>query len=236
MLGLKCFMGGAVATMTLLAPMLILGVSRLSAADLSTYRDLQFGMNLAAAAQQGGIKTSDARTVHQRPALIQELDWRPQASGGTDRINAVDPVKDGILAFYNGQLFQMVISYDRYRVEGMTPEDMIEAISSSYGVASRPKAQVRYHSFYGEVADVIARWEDSETSYNLVRSGDRSSFVMVLLSRRLDALAEAAIVEAVRLDAIEAPQREIDGQQKKLEEDRAALEKARLLNKPNFRP
>ena len=59
---------------------------------------------------------------------------------------------------------------------------------------------------------------------------------MVLYSKRLDALAQAAIVEAVRLDVQEAPQRELEKQKKREEEERLVLDKARSVNKPNFRP
>ncbi len=141
-----------------------------------------------------------------------------------------------MLCFFNGELFRIVVTYDRYKVEGMTAEDMIEAISATYGTATRPAAEIAFHSNYAEVATVLARWEDSEYSYNLVRTGDRSSFAMVLYSKRLDALAQAAIVEAVRLDAQEAPQRELEKQKKRAEEEHLVLEKARSVNKPNFRP
>src|SRR5260370_19891743 len=118
----------------------------------------------------------------------------------------------------------------------MTAEDMVDAISLTYGAATRPAAEIAYHFYYGEVAPVIARWEDSKYSYNLVQTGNRSSFAMVLYSKRLDALAQAAIVEAVRLDVQEAPQREVEKQSKRAEEERLVLEKARSANKPNFRP
>ena len=122
---------------------------------------------------------------------------------------------------------------DRLLADG---SDMIQAISATYGIATRPAAQIPYHSIYGEVDQVIARWEDSEYSNNLVQSGDRSSFVLILYSKQMNALAEAAIGEAVRLDAREAPQREIELQKKQQEDGRLVLEKARTVNKPNFRP
>jgi hypothetical protein len=59
---------------------------------------------------------------------------------------------------------------------------------------------------------------------------------MILYSKRADAAAQAAIAEAVRLETQEAPQREIDKQKKRDDDDRLALEKARTANKPNFRP
>jgi hypothetical protein len=212
----------------------VLGTSILYAGDFSSYRGLQFGMNVPAAAEQVGTKPAEVRLVHRRPALIQEMEWLPRNSSGSPF--QADPVKQGLLCFYNGELFRIVVTYDRYKVEGMTASDMIQAISATYGIATRPATQIPYHSIYGEVAQVIARWEDTEYSYNLVESGDRSSFALILYSKRLQTLAEAAIVEAVRLDAQEAPQREIEKQKKRDEEERLVQEKARSVNKPNFRP
>ena len=164
------------------------------------------------------------------------MDWQSRLPGPADPLKA-DPVREGLLCFFNGELFRIVVTYDRDRVEGMTAEDMIDGISATYGMATRPAAaEIPYHSNYAEVAQVIARWENSEYSYNLVRTGDRSSFAMVLYSKRLDALAQEAIVEAVRLDVQEAPRREVEKQRKRAEEERLVLEKARSANKPNFRP
>jgi hypothetical protein len=207
----------------------------LYAADFSSYRGFKFGMMLPAAAKAAGINPSEARLVHQRPAVIQELDWLPHSSLLVEPIQN-DTVKDGLLSFYNGELFQIIVSYDRYKVEGMTPDDMVDAISLAYGAATRPKTQIAYHSNYAEVADVIGRWEDSEYSYNLVQTGNRASFAMIMSSKRLGALALAANLEAMRLDTLEAPQRALD-LQKKLEADgQSELDKARATNKPNFRP
>jgi len=113
---------------------------------------------------------------------------------------------------------------------------MVEGISMTYGPATRPKAEIRYHSNYAEVAPVIARWESSDYSYDLVRTGDQSTFALVLYSKQLDAVAQVSIIEAVRLEAQEAPQREIEKQKKREEQERLALEGARSANKPNFRP
>jgi hypothetical protein len=212
-----------------------MATSMLSAADLSSYRGLKLGMSLAAAAKQSGTRPADARLIHKRPAVIQEMNWevRPPSQVGPAK---PDPVKDGVLSFYNGELFRIVITYDRYKVEGMSTDDMVQAISATYGTAAKPTAEIAYHSNYAEAATVLARWEDPEYSYDLVRTGDRSSFALVLYSKRLEALAQAAIVESARLDAEDAPQRELDKQKKRDDDDRLALDKARAVNKPNFRP
>jgi hypothetical protein len=212
----------------------VLGMSLLAAADFSSYRGFRFGMSVSSATQQAGMKPMEAKSVHQRPALIQELDFQPNlfhSSAATQ-----DPVSEVSLSFYNGELFRIAALYDRYKVEGMTPEDMIQAISATYGSAAKPTAEIAYHSYYAEVAPVLARWEDSEYSYNLIRADDRSSYALVLYSKRLDSLAQPAILEAVRLDALDAPQREAERAKKQEDDNRAEHEKARLLNKASFRP
>jgi len=204
------------------------GVSMLQAGDFSSYRGLPFGMSLATAAKQMGKTPADARILHRRPALIQEMDWQSTTSPLTD------PVREGLLSFYNGELFRIVITYDRYKVEGLTADDLIELLSTTYGTPTRPSAEVAYHSIYGETAPVVGRWEDPEYSYNLLRSGE--SYALVMYTKRLDTLAQASIAEAVRLDAQEAPQREIEQQKKKQDDEHLSLEKARATNRPNFRP
>jgi hypothetical protein len=213
----------------------VLGVPLLRAGDLSSYRGIQLGANLPAAAQQANTNPVQARTVHQRPDVIQEMDWQPRQLLMAEQAEA-DPASKGLLCFLNGDLFRIVITYDRYKVEGMTAEDMIEGISATYGRATRPAVQIAYHSIYGEAAPVIARWQDSQYSADLVQTGDRRSFALVLYSKRLDALAQAAITEAVRLDAEEEPQRAMEQQQRHDLDERLALEKARTVNKLNFHP
>jgi hypothetical protein len=211
----------------------VVGMSILSAGDLSSYRGFQFGMTLAAGAKQAGSIASAARVIHQHPALIQELDWRPGSP--LDSAKA-DPLQDGILSFYNGQLSRILVIYDRYKVEGMTVADMVKAMSATYGIASEPGADIAYHSNYGETAPVLARWEDAENSYNLIQTGNHSSFAMILYSKRLDALAQAANVESARLDALDAPQKALALEKLRDDEDRARLAKTRSVNLPNFRP
>jgi hypothetical protein len=213
----------------------ILCTSILYAGDFSTYRGLRFGMSISDAAKEAGTPTAEPRLVHRRPALIQEMEWQHRPSSSPSGANT-DPVSQGLLCFFNGELFRIMVTYDRYKIEGMTAEDMIDGISATYGLAGRPTAEIAYHSNYSEVAKVLARWEDTGYSYNLVRTGDQSSFALVLYSKRLEALAQAAIIEAVRLDAVEAPQREIEKQKDQAEAARLADEKARSANKPNFRP
>ncbi len=214
----------------------ILGASALHAADLSVYRGLRFGMSLAAAAKQAGTNANDVRLVHQRPALIQEIDWRPHPPVVLSDPFRTDTVQQAQLSFFNGELYRIVVDYDRYRIEGMTAADVIAGITAIYGTATTPTADVAYNSAYGDTVPVLARWEDSDYSWNLIRTGDRSSFALIIYSKRLEGLAQAASAEAVRLDAQEAPKRELALQKQRHDDEQLALEKARSLNKPTFHP
>ena len=73
-------------------------LSSLSAGDLSRYRNFQLDANLLAVVKQAGMEPADAKLIHQRPALIQELSWRPLHPLGL----AADSVKDVVFSFYNG--------------------------------------------------------------------------------------------------------------------------------------
>ncbi len=115
-----------------------------SSVDLSRYRGFEFGSSLATVAKRAGI-SPEPRIVHQRPELIQELMWLP-ASVTTAEAGA-DSVKKVIFTFYNDQLSRIVVSYDRERTEGLTAEDLIEAVSAMYGMTAVP---VR-----GSTSDVI---------------------------------------------------------------------------------
>jgi hypothetical protein len=189
-----------------------LPASLIHAQDLRGYWGFQFGTNLVAVTKQTDMRPSEAKLLHQRPAMIQELWWsHPLRSSSI----AVDPVREVVFSFYNGELFRMVINYDQDRTDGLTDEDMVEAISAKYGVASRPVATIVLFSssqVYNDSQKVIARWEDEQYSFNLFRYSYQPTFGMVAFSKQLDTLAKAAVVEAFRLDKEEAPQREMERQ------------------------
>ena len=207
------------------------------AQDLSSYRNFHLGMNLAAVAERADLRASQARLICQRPALIQELEWRLQSPYSPSA--QTDPVSGILFNFYNGELFRILVTYNQDRTQGLTDNDLIEGISAEYGTPARPAATISVYSssyLYSQDEQVIARWEDSQYSFNLFRSSYESVPGMLAFSKRLDPLAQAAIVEANRLDVQEAPQREIDRQRKQDEEDHAAGQMARPANKANFRP
>ena len=209
--------------------------SVIAAQDLSRYREFELGMSLVAVAEQVGI-TPQARVVHQRPELIQELMWQPPRRLGSSPPG--DSVRKVLFSFYNGQLFRIAVNYEWNRTEGLTVEDMIEALSATYGPATPPAPEISA-SLSRVLAGsdrIMAHWEDPQHSLNLVRPSYASTFGLVVVSKRLDALAQAATVEANRLDEQEIPRRTIERKQKQEDEDYARQEKARRANKATFRP
>jgi hypothetical protein len=231
---------------------IVAAASQISADDLSRYRTFQLGMSLTAVAAQAEL-SPEPRVVQQRPALIQELMWQPP------RVLRLSPDADSVrkvlFSFYNGQLFRMVVTYNRDRTEGLTAADLIDAISASYGppvlpatpsissAASVPGGQaaplkwqepdLRTLAYENKI---LARWGNAETSIDLFQTPYQSGFGLVVSSKPLDALARVAIAEAARLDAQEAPQRELERQQKQTDENRLKNETARRANKQAFRP
>ena len=202
------------------------------------YRDFQLGGDLGSISALTGVAVSSARTIHVRPAMMQELQWQRPYSMNATALEQTEPVKQIVFSFYNDQLSKMVVDYDQDRTAGMTDADLIEAISTEYGPQSKPgpKASRGAASQVEEESGTsLARWEGADYLVVLYRSYS-SNFRIIVASPRLEALARTTNVEAARLDDHEAPKREIARQKKETEDLRASQEKARLANKAAFRP
>lgn len=203
-----------------------------SAQDLSRYRKFALGTSLAAISKQIGQDPHEATLIHQSPAVIQELKYWPVETS----YSAVpaEPVSRISFSFYNGELYRIAVTYDQNAIEGMTEDDMVGAVSARYGTGTRlyPEIDLPTHDPYMSPEKIVARWEDPQSSVVLFRANSSDSFGLVVSSKRLDAEAEAAIAESVKLDEEQAPQKEID-RQKKVADD---LDIARQKNMKTFRP
>lgn len=219
----------------LLKSLLTIGLLSTAAAgaDLSRYRDFRFGSTLEGVAKQAGVDPSRAKIVHVRPALVEELAWRPRPLESSAQ---TEPAKDVIFSFYDHQMFRIVISYDRYETEGLTASDLIETISRTYGSPLELTVTAKTGpERYGDREETVAQWQDELHRFELIRSSYGPSFRLVGVLKPLEAEAQKAVVEAARLDDKEAPQREAERQARESEAQRVKLEKARLANKAKFR-
>ena len=201
------------------------------------YREFQLGADLASVSALAGVAVSEAKVAHERPAVMQDLEWRPPYALPDATAPSPDPVQRIVFSFYDNQLFRLVIDYDHNRTEGMTDADMIEAISSTYGSVSKAPLKSRVASSHvaQESGARVARWGDADYSVVLYRSSYASGFRMIVTSLRLEGLARTAEARALRLDELDAPRREIARQKKEADDARAAKEKARIANKAGFR-
>ena len=116
---------------------LLLAAPLLRGQDLSKYRHFTFGMSLTRVLERTDQKMADAKVLHGRPALIQELTWWPPNLPGTSFRS--DSIEQILLSFYNAELYKIYVTYDRTSTEGLTAEDMVKSISAKYGPATRVK-------------------------------------------------------------------------------------------------
>jgi hypothetical protein len=203
----------------------------LSGQNLSTYRKFSLGASLASVSKHVGQDPQQANLIHQRPAVIQQLVYWPiPTSLYSSRAESVSQI---LFSFYDGELYKIAVTYDGEATRGLTDDDMVEAISARYGTATRfyPEIKLPANDEYASKETSIARWEDSGSSVDLSRSDSLDSFELTVFSNNLETKAEAAIVEALKLEKQEAPQKEIDRQ--KSEADK--LEVARQKNIKAFR-
>lgn len=214
---------------------LMVSTTPLSGQESAHYRDFQLGSTLASVGSQTSVPVAEAKTIHTRPAMLQDLEWRRPYTAAT---TAPDPVQRIAFSFYNDQLFRLVIDYDRERTAGMTDADMVDAISEVYGLVVKPtpKSIAASSRVDAESGTRIAGWGSPEFGAVLYRSSYASGFRMIVTSVRLSALARTAEAQALRLDEQDAPQRERAREKKEADDARAAQQKARAANKASFVP
>jgi hypothetical protein len=220
-----------------LAFVMVVGASPVAAQDLFRYREYALGTSVASVVTASGARGADAKTIHARPVRIQTLEWRTPyvAPAGT----VADPVRDVVFSFYDDQLYRIVVTYDRARMEGLTNDDVITSLATAYGAPARPATGTSRGPVPADLAwdtTIVAQWESATSLIVLTRNTSLPLFQLVLTSKATSALARTAARESTRLDAMEAPQRELDRRKKETEDAARAATNAREANKGAFRP
>lgn len=211
---------------------LLLAAPMLRAQDFSKYRNFSLGTNLAAVLKHTDQRLADVKPTHDGSLLFQELTWRPSYSiGVSSRAESVDEL---VFSFYKGELYKMVVTYERASTEGLTGDDMVKSISAKYGPATSIALEIDFagNEQYELRQKPVASWEDSQYSFNLVRSQFSNAFQVVIYSKRVIAEADAALAQVVKVDELEAPQRAVARQKKEAD----AIEVTRQKNQKSFRP
>jgi len=206
--------------------------SILRAQDFSNYRGFPIGASLTTVLKQTDQKSADVSVAHAAPLLIQEVNWWPPNLPGTSyRSGSVEQI---LFSFYNGTLYKITVTYDQASTEGLTAADMIKSISRKYGPSTSiaPALDPASKDNYDAKGRLVASWEDAKYSFNLVRSFFTDRFGLIMYSKRTNAEAELAIVEALRLEKQDGPKRAAEREKKRSEN----LEVARQRNQETFRP
>jgi len=211
---------------------LLLAAPLVRAQDLSKYRHFNLGMNMTTLLERTNQSIADAKVIYRQPALIQEVTWWPPNLPGTSF--RADTVEQILFSFYNGALYKISVTYDRTSTVGLTAEDMVKSISAKYGPAATiaPEVDAATNDRYEVKQKPVASWEDSQYSFELVRSSFTDGFGLLIYSKRVDAEAELAATQAVKLAEQQGPKREADRQKK----DADDLEVTREKNQKSFRP
>jgi hypothetical protein len=211
--------------------LVLLSTPILSGQNLSTYRKFSLGASLANISKRISQDPGQANLIHQRPAIIQQLTYWPiPTSSYAPQAESVSQI---LFSFYDGELYKIAITYDGEATQGLTDDDMVQAISARYGMATRfyPEIELPTNQEYAPKQNLVARWEDSGTSVDLSRSEALNSFELDVFSKTLETKAQEATAESLKLEKQEAPQREIDRQKN----EAAKLEEARQKNIKAFR-
>src|SRR5579862_1504392 len=184
---------------------------RVDAQDFSRYRTFDLGASVASVSTTTGVAASEAKTLHQRPVVLQNLEWRPSRWNTGAATGSADAAQQMVFSFYDDRLFRIVVDYGRDATAGMTNADLIEAISAIYGepLANTVRAPGRVPSdVEAESGTAVARWGDRDHAVVLYRTssyGDALRLIVTALP--VDALARKAESQARLLEDREAPSR-----------------------------
>ena len=210
----------------------VLAICTVSATELSRYREFALGSSVETVTAVTQTAVRDLKTIHSRPALLQEVAWQPRYMSGAPVADR-GSINEIVFSFVDDQLFRMTVVYDRSRTSGLTNADMIAALTDMYGAATSP-TKASADAALGMT--VLAEWQQADAGVVLRRSQYNEAFSLVITSWPLEAIARKAQTTALMLDAREAPAREAELARKRADEQRQAEERARTANKKVFKP
>jgi hypothetical protein len=219
------------------AACLVLAVSTLASAEIARYREFELGASVAAVTAVTQSVERDLKIVHSRPALLQQLEWRPRYMAGAP-VAGRESISEIVFSFVDGRLYKMAIAYARERTSGLTNEDMVASITAVYGAAvpASPEARPRTDPAAFDAPVLLAEWRDEDATVSLQRGRYNEAYTLVITSLSLDAVARKAEATAIVMDEREAPARDAAASKKRADEERDVEERNRSTNKPRFRP
>jgi hypothetical protein len=203
--------------------------------ELPRYRGVALGESVATVIDALKAAPADVKVLRDRPSLVQELTWRPLRFISGEMLEA-DPVAEMVLTFHSDRLVRIASLYDRERIAGLTDADLREAVSAVYGVSSLMSNPAWTSQQSPADRQTIGRWEHGDTLIVLWHDlyPDRSGLIISAIAA--DTVMQQAISEGRRIEAIEAPARELALRAANAAAILARAETIRLANKAAFKP
>jgi hypothetical protein len=155
---------------------LILSGQLAFAQDVSRYRAYALESSLESVIAASGARAADAKTLYERPATIQELEWR--APYVDSRNTLADPVRDLSFTFCNDAMYEVIVNYDRDRTDGLANSDIVESLSAVYAAPTLASARTQTSPAVEAFPDsiVVARWENADSLVTLMLGRLRLNF------------------------------------------------------------
>jgi hypothetical protein len=215
------------------AAVLVLTTQLVSAQDALRYRAYALDSSVDTVLAATGSRAADIRVRHERPAVIQELEWRaPYAHSGAE---PADPVRTIVFSFCDNALYQVLVNYDLSRTDGLSNGDIIDSLTAVYGAPVLASARNRPLDASADTV-VLAQWDRAGSSLTLLRGVYSAEFQLMLTAKATSTRARGAIREAARLETADAPRREREQRKQDAADAVAARDKIRTANKAAFRP
>ena len=149
-----------------------------------SWPEFELGSDVAVVSTVTSTAASDLKVIHHRPAVIQELTWRPRYGARRAASPDTESVEQVVFGFHDGRLFRVTVDYDREQTKGLVDADMVEAISAVYGPQVKPSVSRRRQapSVYDDPGTPIAQWGNADNSVRSYRSSSAAtSFRLVVI-------------------------------------------------------
>jgi hypothetical protein len=199
----------------------------------SRYRGVSIGDSVGTVVDSLQMTASDVAIVHARPAMIQQLTWRSNQFV-TGRTNAPEALSEMVLWFHLGRLARVVATYDRDRTEGLTNADLHGSFTTIYGASMLVPTPAGVRS--STEPEIIGQWGDGETLVLLSRETYPRRIRLTVSSVAADRLLQNGLTSGARLDAIEAPTRDMVRRASEEQTRRTRDAQSRVDNKSAFKP
>ena len=199
----------------------------------SRYRGVSIGDSVSVVVASLQLLPSDVAIVHARPAMIQQLTWRPNQFFAS-KAGPPEALAEMVLTFHLGRLARIVATYDRERTEGLTNTDLHDSFTTIYGTSMLVPTPSGIRS--SSEPEIIGQWGDGETLVVLLREAYPRRITVTVSSVAADRLLQDAFASGVRLDTTEAPTRDMVRRLNEELTQRRRDEQSRLDNKSAFKP